>query len=88
MTSLHPEDWTAWISIASIVHNNQWNITIKLSPNQVLLGYEPTLVPSDRITTTNETVESRIEIMIKRRQEAIKALNGIAKGLLEDLAQF
>jgi len=86
--SMHPEDWTAWISIASIVHNNQRNNTINLSPNQVLLGYKPTLVPSDRIVTTNETTETQIKTMIKWRQEAIQALNKAAKGLPENSTQF
>jgi len=88
VTSLHPEDWTAWIAIALAVHNNWQNSTIRLSPNQVLLGYKPTLVPMDRIITTNETAESQIEMMIKWRQEAIQALNKVAKELPENLARF
>ena len=86
VTSLHPKDWMAWISIASAVHNSRHNNTIKLSPNQVLLGYKPTLVLSDRVITTNDTAESWIETMIKRRQEAIQALNNLAKELPENSA--
>ena len=78
ITSLHPEDWTNWISIATIVHNNRRNATTKLSPNQIILGYEPTLTPETRVKTTNQTVEDWIKMMLQRRQEAIQALNDIA----------
>ena len=79
ITSLHPEDWTNWISIATIVHNNRKNATTRLSPNQIILGYEPTLTPKTKVETTNQTAEDRIKIMLQRRQEAIQALNDIAR---------
>ena len=78
ITLLHPEDWTNWISIATIIHNNQRNATTKLLPNQIILGYEPTLTPETKIETTNQTVEDQIKIMLQRQQEAIQALNDIA----------
>ena len=78
ITLLHPEDWTNWISIAMIVHNNQRNATTKLLPNQVILGYKPTLTPETKIKTTNQTAEDRIKIMLQRQQEAVQALNDIA----------
>jgi len=37
---------------------------------------------------TNETAESRIKTIIKRRQEAIQALNKAVKDLPKDMAQF
>ena len=36
VTSTAPEDWTNWLSIATAVHNNRWNATTGLSPNQIL----------------------------------------------------
>ena len=50
----------------------------KLLPNQILLGYEPTLIPETRVETTNQTVEDQIKTMLQRWQEAIQALNDIA----------
>ena len=85
ITSLHPEDWTSWILIATIVHNNWRNTTTKLLPNQILLGYKPTLTPETRVETTNQTVEDQIKTMLQKQQEAIQALNNIAwnpKGIL------
>src|SRR5258707_1230656 len=46
ITSQHPEDWTRWLAIASAIHNNRKNSMTGLSPNQILIGYEPTLSPS------------------------------------------
>ncbi len=78
VTSLHPEDWTRWLSVASAVHNNRRNATTGLSPNQVLLGYEPTLSPLQSPATLNDTAETRIKEMLDRRKEATEALNRVA----------
>ncbi len=43
VTSASPEDWTHWLTIATAVHNNRKNMTTGLSPNEILIGYEPTL---------------------------------------------
>jgi hypothetical protein len=40
VTSAQPEDWTEWLTIATTAHNNRQNATTKLSPNQILLGYD------------------------------------------------
>ncbi len=36
VTSMAPKDWTNWLSIATVVHNNWRNATTGLSPNQIL----------------------------------------------------
>ena len=48
VTSANPEDWTQWLALASAVHNNRRNMTTGLSPNQILLGYKPQLLPALR----------------------------------------
>ena len=65
VTSANPEDWTQWLDIASLVHNNRRNATTGLSPNQILMGYEPTLAPSETPPSNNETVEQRIQELMK-----------------------
>ena len=74
VTSTSPEA-TNWIAIATAVHNNRRNATTKLSPNQILLGYETKLIP----TETNEATERQLETMIKKRLAAIEAINQAAK---------
>jgi len=78
VTAQHPEDWTKWLSIASVVHNNRRNATTGLSPNQILLSYEPILSPDRPHITANQTAEDRIKQMIQKRKEAIDALNWVA----------
>ena len=60
------KDWSDWLTIATAVHNNQKNSTTGLSPNQILLGLEPTLHPSEHYATNNEATENRV----KRMEEA------------------
>ena len=79
VTSAQPEDWTHWLSIATAVHNNRQNATTKLSPNQILLGYETSLIPSDSPTSNNLMVEERLELLKQRREMAIDAINKIAE---------
>ncbi len=48
VTSNDPKGWTHWLALATTVHNNQVNTTTRLSPNQILFGYNPTL-NSDKV---------------------------------------
>src|SRR5258707_13052531 len=60
-TSSQPEDWSTWLPIATAVHNNRRTATTELSPNQILLGYETTLIPSSLIETNNQAALLRTE---------------------------
>src|SRR5713226_4625239 len=73
--SSQPEDWSTWLSIATAVHNNRRNATTGLSPNQILLRYETTLVPSSLTETNNQTTLDRTERMMQSRAQAIEAIN-------------
>jgi hypothetical protein len=61
--------------MATAVHNNWVNSTTGLSPSQILIGYKPSLSPSEKITTGNEAAEKQVEHMEKGRQEATKVIN-------------
>jgi hypothetical protein len=74
-----PKDWTQWLNLASLIHNNRKNKTTELSPNEILLGYEPETALSETIPTKNEDMEECIKIMMERRQQAIWAINRTAK---------
>jgi len=50
-------------------------MTTGLSPNQILLGYNPTLHPDQTIQTSNNLVESQSEMMQQSRSNTIWALN-------------
>ena len=71
----HPEDWSYWIAVASAVHNNWINSTIGLSPNEILLGYSPRLVPSEVIITDNKAAEKQVKQMMQARDQATRIIN-------------
>src|SRR6266567_8520850 len=79
VTSASPEDWTHWLTIATAVHNNRQNTTTGLSPNEILLGYEPTLQPTPTPLSTNDMAENRVDTLLKKRALAIEAINQAAK---------
>src|SRR6266550_4311458 len=88
VTSANPGDWTSWISLATAVHNNRRNETTGLSPNQILLGYETTLIPENIKPTNNQMAEDRIQIMEQKRKQAIDAINQVEKGKSVIPSQF
>ena len=45
VTSASLEDWTHWLALMMVVHNNRKNTTTGLSFNQILLGYDLSLIP-------------------------------------------
>src|SRR6266852_1151176 len=88
VTSASPESWTSWLTIASAVHNNRKNTTTGLSPNEILLGYETTLVPDGDRTVTNSAAEQRVQSLINNRAEAVRAINKAAKQSGESLSRY
>ncbi len=77
VTSSQPEDWSTWLLITSAVHNNQRNTTTGLSPNQILLGYETTLIPSSSKEMNNQAALECTEWMSQSQAQAIKAINRV-----------
>ena len=51
-----------------------------LSPNQILLGYEIRLAPSETPPTFNEAAQVRTETFNQKRRQAIDAINQSSKG--------
>ena len=78
--SANLEDWTQWLALASAVHNNRRNATTGLSPNQILLGYEPSLTPGPSEPSNNVMAEERIRKLMENRDQATRAINEAAKG--------
>ena len=60
VTSANPKDWMQWLALASAVHNNRKNATTGLSPNQILIGYEPQLTPETSAPSNNDLAEEWI----------------------------
>src|SRR6266849_2200962 len=79
VTLASPESWTSWLPIASAVHNNRRNSTTGLLPNQILLGYETTLVPEENPLVTNLAAEERVQSLMNNRAKAVDAINKAAR---------
>jgi hypothetical protein len=88
VTSVSPKDWTHWLAIATVVHNNRKNETTGLSPNQILLGYEPILQSEVGTPSNNEAVETRVQTMKEKRVQAIDAINHAARTKQEMTSQY
>ncbi len=73
-----PKGWTYWLALAMVVHNNWINTTTRLSPNQILFRYNPTLNSDKVLQTHNALVESRVKTMTENHANAIWALNKVA----------
>ena len=80
VTSANPEDWTQWLALASVVHNNRRNAITGLLPNQILLGYEPQLTPNASKPSNNDQAEDHIRKLMENRDQATRAINEAAKG--------
>jgi hypothetical protein len=88
VTSSSPEDWTQWISIATAVHNNQKNSTTSLTPNKILISYEPDLAPPETPVTNNKSAEEHIRKLLEQQAQALNAINEAAKGEDSILEQY
>jgi hypothetical protein len=70
------------------VHNNWRNKTTRLSPNQILLGYELTLHPEEGALSNNEAAETRVQNAIEKRAQAIDAINQVARTKQVIMSQY
>jgi len=75
VTLMDPKGWVDWLALATAVHNNQTNVTTGLSPNQILLRYNPILNLEESLRTMNDLIEMQSEAMNQNRKNAIWALN-------------
>jgi len=70
--------------MVTLIYNNQVNRTLKMAPNQMLLGYLQTLNPEAPPNTMNECVEERTIQAKEYRSQTQNALNAVANRTPED----
>src|SRR6266851_5923335 len=58
LLSTNQSDWSTMLPLATLVHNNAWNLMTGLTPNQLLHRLEPTVTPNQTTNSDNPTVES------------------------------
>src|SRR5580692_2853411 len=85
-TTARQDDWDKWLPIASFVHNWWPNMTTKLSPHEVLLGYAPAAAEAITPETKNATTEDQQTTLEQHRKAAVQAITGVAQTV--PLAQY
>ena len=64
--------------VATLVHNNTCNSTIRFAPNELISRLEPMTIPEQATATQNPTVTQRVDQLRKWRLLATQALNKVA----------
>jgi len=73
------EEWSNLLPLATLVHNNSANSTIRLAPNQLLIGREPPATLAQAEGADNPLVELRVKQLRERRIMVTQALNRMAQ---------
>jgi len=53
------EDWSDWLAVATLVHNNSANLTTGFAPNKLFIGWEPPLTTEQGESSNNNTAEEQ-----------------------------
>ncbi len=75
LVATNQEEWSLALPLATLVHNNSQNATIRTSPNQLLIGREPPATPNQTEGASNPLAETRVRQLRERRILATQALN-------------
>jgi len=78
ITSGQQSDWADWLTVATAVHNEWYNETICMTPNEALLGYQLPLAPDQQVPTNNEAAETCLQHMEQYCARARATINIIA----------
>jgi hypothetical protein len=78
LITANQDEWSRWLPIATLVHNNSINSTTSLTPSQLLIGWEPPITQNQVHEMNNQMAEQLAEQLEGNRQIAIQALNHAA----------
>jgi hypothetical protein len=71
----HPGDWSDWLPLATLVHNMRRHSLLKITLAQVLLGYNPRVLPLISTLSSNDLIENRLDSLKTLRDLARTAIN-------------
>jgi hypothetical protein len=75
---MNQRDWSKWLTMATIVHNNACNSTTGFTPSTLLVGWEPTLAPPQKQPSSNLAASRSVEQLRRYHTMATQALNSAA----------
>jgi hypothetical protein len=78
LITANQEEWSNWLPLATLAHNNTANSTTGFAPSQLLVGWEPRMTLEQAELSNNQTVEQITTSLRNNRILAIQALNRTA----------
>jgi Integrase zinc binding domain/Chromo (CHRromatin Organisation MOdifier) domain len=78
LITANQNEWSKWLPMATVVHNNSKNSTTGFAPNELLIGWEPPLASEQHSESKNQTAEEYLSKMRQNRLMAIHTLNKVA----------
>jgi len=75
LITTNQEDWSDWLAVATLVHNNSANSTTGFAPNELLIGWEPPLTTEQGELSNNITAEKQVTNLRNNRILATQAIN-------------
>jgi len=78
LITTNQEDWSDWLAVATLVHNNSANATTGFAPNELLIGWEPPLTTEQGKSSNNIMAEEQAINLRNNRILATQAINRTA----------
>jgi len=75
LITTNQEDWSDWLAVATLIHNNSVNSTTGFAPNELIIGWEPLLIAEQGELSNNITAEGQATKLRHNRILAIQAIN-------------
>jgi len=72
---VNQEDWSDWLAVTTLIHNNLANSTMGFALNKLLIGWEPPSTTEQGKLSNNNTAEEQVTKLRNNRTLAIQALN-------------
>ena len=77
LITINQNEWSKWLPMATAVHNNSRNSTTGFAPNELLIGWEPSLSTEQRSELKNLMAEEYLSNIWQNRLMAIHTLNKV-----------
>jgi transposase InsO family protein len=63
------DNWMELLPTAKFSHNIRWHLTIRQSPFQALMGYEPRILDITNPTSSNPAIEEQLKLLLQIRNK-------------------
>jgi hypothetical protein len=63
LITANQEEWSNWLPLATLAHNNIANSTTGFAPSQLLIRWEPMMTPDQAELSNNQIAEQLAEAL-------------------------